>query len=106
MSDLLKKLTSGRDTLRSVEVPELGITMWYRPVSLAEMKMIYGDAGIFTTESPARIVCRLALDSKGVRLFEDEHELALRNSGDAHILNRVAGWILGERSTLEAAEKN
>lgn len=106
MSALLKKLTSGRETLRSVDVPELGETFFYRPVSLAEMKMIYGDAGVFTTESPARIVCRLALDSKGARLFEDEHELALRNSGDAHILNRIAARILGERSTIEAAEGN
>lgn len=106
MSDLLKKLTSGRDTLRSIEVPELEQTFWYRPMSLAEMTMILGASGRFTTESPARIVCRLALDSKGQRLFQDEDELALRMSGDALILNRIAVKILGERSTLEAAEKN
>lgn len=106
MSALLKKLTSGRETLRSVEVPELGVTFFYRPVSLAEMKMIYGDAGILTPESAARVVCRLALDSKGGRLFQDEDELALRMSGDGHILNRVAAHILITRSTVETAEGN
>lgn len=106
MSALLKALCAHHDAigLRSLHVPEIDMTIWWHPVTLADRSKIYEG-----TVDPAVIAARTlvvkALTADGRPAFERAHEAALRGSVESSLLLRIADAILAAPS-VEEMEKN
>lgn len=97
-------LSAGRPRLRALEVPELGATIYLRPLLLGDMlelKALAADERAVTL----RAVVLGTFDAEGNRVFGDgdTEELAAL---DGALLQRLAVAILGAGPTVGDLEKN
>lgn len=110
MTSFLDKLTKHFDDtgLKSVEVPEIGETLYFRLPTFAEASAIArGVKGDDHIELMVRTIIKKALNEKGEPLFSDtpETKVALQSRVDSHILQRIV-VAMGEAPEVDEVKND
>lgn len=94
--------------LKSVDVPEVGQTVYFQPPTFAEgVAIARGVREGDNIELMVRTIVRKALDKDGNRLFDDsvETKAALQKKVDARILQRIV-VAMGESPSVDEAKND
>lgn len=92
----------------SVEVPEWGLTVYWKPWTIAERQKVWGPIKLSgkDTEISARVLITKALDKDQKNLFSLGDLRTLTHEVDFTVVERVSSLILGVPATPEETEKN
>jgi predicted ATPase len=85
---------------QSEEVPEWGITIHWKKLTVANFKKMATRA-----MDNVDVLAELATDETGNKLFDKEDKIKLRDCADAEIISRLAKKML-RLDTVEEATKN
>lgn len=97
MSEILSRITAHFESLgvRTIEVPEWGLTIHASPVTVAERQRIYaGSKGDNDYETLVRILLEKARNEKGEKLFTLADKAVLLQKADSAVVIRVAAEIM------------
>jgi|TARA_R110000787_G_scaffold187677_2_gene299481 hypothetical protein len=91
--------------IKKIEVPEWELTIYAKPLTLAEMSKLQSFAKDNDVELMAQCVMMKSLDSEGEKIFgiDDRHDLM--NHVDKDVLAMVAGEIMNTDSIEDHAKK-
>ena len=97
-SEFLEKAKAQYDDfgLKSIEVDDIG-TIYYKPMTLSERKVIQQIAKV-TSELPAATVVVKALDENGERMFNNVNKADLIRGVNAELLDDVASQLIEVKS--------
>ena len=110
MSEILEKLRGHHRArldgpMASYTIPEIGETVYWRPLNLKQQNRIYQYQRKGSLEGLAEAVIVRCLDKDGNRLFKDIDKTELMNMVDPGVINRIVE-AMGEDEDLEDLEKN
>lgn len=93
--------------VRKLAVPEWGLDVYCRPMTLGGRAKIGARADGNATDYLVYTIIQCALDEQGEPLFTLEDKLALRDQCDPDVVSRVANFILKPSAETESdREKN
>jgi hypothetical protein len=96
--------------VRFVSVPEWGVQIGVRSLSLRELRALGGGGEGPVTVQPEQWIVALACDSRGTRVFEPGDAAILAEERDAAVLARVGNEMLQAlglgRDAVETAAGN
>ena len=93
--------------IRSLEVPEWGVTVFAKNLSLSDKAKWLARAQDDTTDYMVYAVIYGAVDEKGEPYFDVGDKPKLRNNVDPDVLSRVANFVLKlSADSEEEREKN
>lgn len=94
------------ETLNSVEVPEWGTTIYFKPASLEQQNKIYKYIREGSLESLVETIIVRALNEGGKRLFTPANRLEFMKHVDPEVISRICEAMGGDDADEEEAEKN
>jgi|TARA_R110001632_G_scaffold100192_1_gene207269 hypothetical protein len=91
--------------IKKIEVPEWELTIYAKPLTLAEMSKLQRFAKDSDVELMAHCVMMKSLNEEGEKIFglDDKHDLM--NHVDKDILSRVAADIMSDDPEEDQAKK-
>ena len=93
--------------VRSMEVPEWGVTVFAKNLTLEDKSKWLKRAQEDTTDYMVYAVIFGAVDEKGESLFDVGDKAPLRNAVDPDVLSKVANFVLKlDADSEEEREKN
>lgn len=94
-------------SIRSIEVPEWGVTLYAKNLTLDDKAKMYARAGGNGTDYLVYAVIFGLQDKDGEPPFTLEDKVALRTKVDPEIVSRLSNFVLQtEAKTEEEREKN
>ncbi len=100
-SDFLEKVKAQYDDfgLKEIQLDDIG-TIYYKPMTLAERKVIQQIAKT-PSELPAATIVVKALDENGERMFNNMSKMDLIRGVNADLLDDVASQLIEVKSVEE-----
>ena len=96
--------------VRSIDVPEWGVSIGVRSLSLRELRVLGGGGEGAIETKPERWIVALACDNEGKRVFTADDAERLADTRDAAVLARVGNEMLQAlglgRDAVETAAGN
>lgn len=94
--------------IESHEVPEWGLTVFWKPWTIAERQKVWGPIKLSgrDTEISARVLITKALDKDGNHLFGLGDLRTLTHDVGFAVVERISALIIGVPVTAEETEKN
>jgi len=111
MSEIIEKAKAHfrerlSEDMRSVEVPEWGTVIHFRPINLRDQDRIYRYIAKGSLEALAETLIVRALDGDGNKLFRPVHKTEFMRAVDPDVITRVCQAMADAGPTVEEAEKN
>ena len=92
--------------MKSIEVPEWGTTIYFKPLSLTQQDRIYQYIRKGSLESLAETLIVRALDENGNHMFKAANKTEFMHMVDPAVVNKIVLAMAEDEDDLETLEGN